>query len=340
MELLRIIAMFMILVIHANMIALQRPTSAELFSNSLATVTRYFIESFGIVGVNIFVMLSGWFLIKSRPKSFLSLFFQVLYFWGGGFLLFFLIGMSDFTSENVLEVFAFTKRDWFIKAYIVLMIIAPILNVFIQNSSEKLQRLVLIGFFLFSTFYGWMGGANRFFVDGYGPLLFVGLYLLSQYAHHAQMKTPPPPLIYRLLRFDRKYDFMVFCGCVIINTLIGILGLYYRKNIYGMVYAYTNPITIIAALYLLLFFSKIEMRNNRIVNILATGSFAVYLFHSQINIRPYFNKSVQYLYSLFDGVSCVAVVFVFLAFVYVISVAIDLPRLWMWNKLSKKFNIR
>ena len=82
-ELLRIVAMFMILVIHANMISLSRPTSAELIANPLATTTRYFIESLGIVGVDIFVLISGWFLINTRAKSFLSLFFQIMTLWGG-----------------------------------------------------------------------------------------------------------------------------------------------------------------------------------------------------------------------------------------------------------------
>lgn len=340
MELLRIIAMFMILVIHANMIALQRPTSAELISNPIATTTRYFIESFGIMGVNIFVMLSGWFLIKTRAKSFYSLVFQVVVLWGGCFLVFLLIGKTKLTVNNLFEIIAFTRWDWFIKAYIVLMIIAPILNTFVNCSSEKQQRILILGFFLFSITYGWVGGANRFFVDGYGPLLFIGIYLLSQYAHHALEKDSTPSTVCRLLSFDKKYDLLVFLTCVIINTTMGLYGLYMGKHIYGIVYAYTNPVTIIAALYLLLFFSKLKIEYNKIVNMLAAGSFAVYLLHSQVDIRPFFNKSVQFLYSSYNSISCVVMILVFLVLVYIASVAIDLPRLWMWNKLSEKYNIK
>lgn len=86
-EILRIIAMFMILVIHANMVSLTRPTLVDYESNPFAVVIRYFIESFGIVGVDIFVMISGWFLINTRAKSFLSLSFQILTLWGGHFWL-------------------------------------------------------------------------------------------------------------------------------------------------------------------------------------------------------------------------------------------------------------
>ena len=86
-ELLRIIAMFMILVIHANMVALPHPTTDDLVSLPLSTTTRYFIESFGIVGVDIFVLISGWFLINTIAKNFYSLFFQILTLWGGHFYL-------------------------------------------------------------------------------------------------------------------------------------------------------------------------------------------------------------------------------------------------------------
>ena len=329
----------MILVIHANMISLSRPTLTELFANPWATSIRYFIESLGIVGVDIFVLISGWFLINTRPKSFLSLFFQILTLWGGAFLLMLFAGKTNLTLKNILEVFMFTRWDWFVKAYVVLMIIAPALNTYIYNSSEKQQRYLLLGFFGFSSTYGWLGGANRFFVNGYGPLLFIGLYLLAQYVHHKVNDESTPILIRKCFSFDKKHDLLAFLVCIIINTLMGLGGLYAGSNIFGTVYAYTSPITIVAALYLLLFFSKLEIKPNKIVNALAAGSFAVYLLHSQVDIRPIFNKAVQYLFNSFDNACCILAIFTFLVLVYVVSVIIDTPRLWMWNKLSMKFNI-
>lgn len=99
-ELLRMIAMFMILVIHANMVSLPHPTTDDLLSNTIPTITRYFIESFGIVGVDIFVLISGWFLINTRAKSFYSFFFQILMLWGGVFFTYALHGeCATFSKE-------------------------------------------------------------------------------------------------------------------------------------------------------------------------------------------------------------------------------------------------
>lgn len=249
-------------------------------------------------------------------------------------------GNVQLSVKNVLEVLVFTRWDWFIKAYIVLMILAPVLNTYVKNSPKWLQRNVLIGFFVFQSTYGWIGGANRFFVNGYGPLLFVGLYLLAQYVHTTIKQPETPNRIFRLFNLDKKCDLIVFLGSIAVNTGLGVTGLYLGIDIFNKVYAYTNPFTIIAALYLLLFFSKINIKSSRIVNMLAAGSFAVYLMHSQVDIRPLFNRSVQYLYASFDNVTCILVLFVFLVLVYIISVVIDLPRLWMWNKLSNRFNIK
>ena len=258
---------------------------------------------------------------------------------GGVFCILLLLGKTDFSIKNILEVIAFTKRDWFIKAYVVLMIIAPVLNTFVKNSTEKHQRLVILGFFAFSSTYGWFGGANRFFVYGYGPLLFIGLYMLAQYAHQAQREESIPINVRRFFCLDKKYDIMIFAGCAILNTLIAVGGLIVSARIYNVVYAYTNPITIIGALYLLLFFSKLDVKSNKIVSMLATGSFAVYLLHSQVDLRPVFSSGVQYIYNSHNGVGCILFVFVYLVLVYFISVIIDLLRLWLWNILCKNNNI-
>ncbi len=64
------------------------------------------------------------------------------------------------------------------------MIIAPVLNAYTQNTEVRTQRYVMIAFFLFEAIFGWAMGGRRFFVDGYGPLHFIGLYLTAQYIHN------------------------------------------------------------------------------------------------------------------------------------------------------------
>lgn len=87
-ELLRNISMFLILVIHANFVALPHISYEEFVSNTTPSVVRFFIEAIGIVAVNIFVFISGWFGINTRKKSVLSFIYMVIFWlWGGVFCL-------------------------------------------------------------------------------------------------------------------------------------------------------------------------------------------------------------------------------------------------------------
>lgn len=335
-ELARILSMFMILVIHADMVSLAKPTSIDLSNNPFAVIARYLFESVGIVSVDVFVMISGWFLVKTKTRGVLSFIYQILFFWGGGYLVMLATHNAEFGIKEILNCFAFTNWDWFIKAYLVLFIISPILNIYIQNSDEKIQRQVLVWFFIFTCTLGWMGGASRFFVNGYGPLSFIGLYLLSNYARTAKDSTSNISTLSNLFRFNKYYDLLIFVSTVFANTVIGLFALKLNISLFDKIYAYINPLVIVGALYFLLFFSKININQNRLVNWLAASSFSVYLLHSQIDIRNIFTGIINSIYNANEGVVAIGNIFLFLVIVYLVSVLIDQIRILTWNLISKR----
>ena len=334
-ELARLLSMFFILVIHANMISLAKPDSLELSHNPISVVVRYLFESIGIVSVDVFVMISGWFLIKTRTKGVLSFIYQIVFLWGGGYIFMLLTNNAEFSIKGVLHCFAFTPWDWFIKAYLVLLIIAPILNSFIQNTSEKLQRTIIFWFFFFMCTYGWIGGAGRFFVDGYGPLSFIGLYLLSNYIRNINEFKTVPLRVKQVFNLNKYIDLLIFIISAILNTIIGVVSLKLDIPAYRFVYSYINPLVIIGAIYFLLFFSKLDIKQNSLINWLAASSFAVYLLHGQYDIRPFFTKYVQTIYDSNNGITVIILIGLYLALVYLLSAMIDQIRIFTWNKLSK-----
>ena len=290
-ELLRNISMFMILVIHANFVSLPKIGYEELMSNTVPSVTRFFIESLGIVAVNVFVFISGWFGIRTRPKSVYSFIYQILFFVGGGGVLFLLLGKAQFSISALLDVFQLSSKDWFIKSYFVLMIIAPVLNTFSKETEEKTQRYVVLSFFFFEAIFGWATGGRRFFVDGYGPLHFIGLYLTAQYIHNQLQSDTTPLCIKKIFQMPKWADLSISLLMAIVNTLLVVIGSIYlgkTETIRGLTFAYSNPLVIIGALYLLLFFSKIKMPYIKVINWLGASSFAVYLFHGQTTCNSLF----------------------------------------------------
>ena len=305
-ELLRNLAMFMVLVIHANFVSLPRPLTEALAAAPASTAFRYFVESLGIVCVDVFVLISGWFRVNTSLKSVLDFVFQVLFFWIGGYVVCLLLGKAEFSFDGILHCFAFTKWDWFIKAYLVLYIIAPILNAFVDKASERQHRNVLMAFLLFQSTYGWLGGA-RFFMNGYGPLSFIGLYLLAQYVRRVSGKGRKT-----LFDFPKHVDLIVYFVLAIINTVLPLVFLKAGRAVHNTIYAYINPLVIIGALYLLLFFSKLEIGSNKIINWFGASSFAVYLLHSQVDVRKMFTSVIVKLDSNNHGLSAVGLIFMFL----------------------------
>ena len=87
--------------------------------------------------------------------------------------------------------------NWFIKAYLGLYIIAPVLNAFVNNAEKKAFQKVLLSFFIFQTAYSWISGGAVFFEGGYSTMSFIGLYLLARYVklHQFSKNVLPPPFI-------------------------------------------------------------------------------------------------------------------------------------------------
>jgi len=73
MELLRLIAMFLILLVHADFWTLGAPTATECVNTTLDASLRVFFEQLSIASVNIFVCISGWFGIRPSFRGGLTI---------------------------------------------------------------------------------------------------------------------------------------------------------------------------------------------------------------------------------------------------------------------------
>lgn len=163
MELLRIIAMFLVLVVHADFFSLGAPTQIDVQQAPLSSFSKFFFESLSIVCVNVFILISGWFGINPKIKSISSFLFQCFFYLWGIYAFSLLMGYVSFSLRGIAECFFLLKWDWFIKAYLVLYIVSPILNAFVEHSTKKQFSIILVAFFSFQTIYAWgTSGAEDF----------------------------------------------------------------------------------------------------------------------------------------------------------------------------------
>lgn len=320
-ELLRILAMFLVLVVHADFFSLDGPTLQDFQDNPLSSFTRTFFEAVSIVCVNVFILISGWFGIKPTMKGFCNFIFQCAFFLFSIYLTLLILGQTTLTLKGIAGCFCLTPLNWFIKAYSALYILSPVLNAFVEKASKKQLKYMLIAFFVFQTIWGWSGAA-KFVAQGYSTFSFIGLYLLARYIRLFGNKVLT------------NWGGVIYIVSILLNTIV-----YYfakRYNIPIPVFEYVNPLVIIGALGLLLWFSKKQVNTNRFINWVAKSSFAVFLLHTNPNIvLDYYRPLIKFIYQSFSGIGCLLVIFGISILIFIIAILLDQPRKWLWRPISK-----
>lgn len=326
MELFRLLAMFLVLVVHADFFSLGSPTNSEMLEMPLSSFARLFFESLSIGCVNMFVLLSGWYGIRPKFISFCNFIFQCAFFLFGIYAFCLLFHLSELNIQGIMGCLLLLKWNWFIKAYLLLYILSPVLNFFVEYSTQKQYRNVLICFFVFQSIFSWIVNAAVFFESGYSTISFIGLYLLARY--FAKYNNT-------MVQYDKKVYLFIFLIMTFIGTITSYLfGRFGIPYLPGLIFRYDSPVVIMASLSLLIYFSKLHL-NNRLINWMAASSFAVFLLHTNPNLcEQFFVPTVQTIYQQCDGVLCLFNICVFLLVIYVLAILLDQVRKITWHRLE------
>jgi len=167
-ELLRIVAMIMIIFHHIGYYSGFSYDSGSIGVNRLFT---QFITYGGHVGVDIFVLIGGYFMVSSQTLKLakvIKLWMSMMFY----SLLGLLIGVSLFGKALSLKavgiaLIPFLYKQWpFASAYLVLMILSPFINMLIVKMDRKQYRLLLIFMLMLwsaiPTFTTFDGGSNYY----------------------------------------------------------------------------------------------------------------------------------------------------------------------------------
>ncbi len=324
MELLRIVAMLLIMTVHASYRALPHPTPASIEADALSGFLQLLTQSFSVVGVNVFVMLSGWYAIRPRLVRFSELVFQLLFF---GVLC---LGIEYCVSgqlppKAITTLFMLNDGNyWFIKVYIALYILAPVLNTFAESATRRQLATVLLCFFGFQWVFGWVFEATAWLRAGYSLPSFMGLYLLARYMS-----------IYRpaWTRLSSKADLLVYTAVCLMVAIASFL-LKWHLNLGGVLFFYNSPTVIVAATFLLLFFSKLHI-SSRLINWVAASALAIYLTHSSSFLAKYYDGTIQAWHGQLSRPAFLLSVVLLIAAVFVGSILLDKLRLLLLQQLQR-----
>ena len=337
-ELLRIISIFLILVTHADFWALGEPTSFEIADNFVPSFTRVFFESLSIICIDIFVLISGWFSIRASLKTIVKLLFQVYFLLLIIFFIYILLGWDTINLRSISECFIFGHEFWFIKAYLGLLILSPVLNAFVSIVPKRVLQVVLVSFYLYQCIYGWITPGAWFLHYGYSVTSFAGLYLLARYVRLYIIEKPLEIKWGGQKCNIKSLYLLVFIGLTLLNTVLYIAG--YYLPIVGLqlrtrVFAISSPLVILQSLALLLYFYKIELKYNPIINFIAASSFSVFILQSSQDAILY-KDIVNNIYINNNGIICLLLILLVIIGYFVVGVLLDQLRKLLWDWIEPK----
>lgn len=334
-ELLRIVAMLLVLVVHADYLSLGRPSSAEMAAFPLPSLCRVFFQSLAIICVNVFVLISGWFQIRPSVKGGVNFLFQCLYMSVIVMVGCFLFGIIKFENTKDLlkllsqEIFFNYGGFWFIKAYLVLYILSPILNTFLRHAGKRTVLVTLICFYVLQSVWSPLHHFKTGFYDaGYSPLSFMGLYLLANTVRRYYSD------------YKMKQACYFFFVPLILMVIITSLSYYENVNVPYDMFAYSNPLVVCESLGLLMIFACIRIKTNKMINWVSASAFGVYLFHINPLVLPVYLKLIKDIYSNTHSlVTLLSIAGVILG-VFILSILLDQPRKALWRYICRKISFR
>lgn len=326
MELLRLLAMFMVLVYHADFLSLGVPKMdfAMNASQWIDSSLRFLIQSACVVCVNVFVMLSGWFGIRPKLDRLISFLFQVTFFTIVGIFVNVMLGGRHLCFDDLKNLFMLNDNLWFPKSYLLLYLFSPVLNAFVERTSKRHFRILLIGIIAFQMVYGWLSRGVAWYMGGYSCIFFMELYLLARYVR----------LHVDYLHYSKKFIILSYAICCVVIACIWMCLMAKNIDVTRFLNVYTQPFAILGALLLLMLFSKFNYQSKKI-NKIAGSCFAVYLFHCAPNMLQHFSYAIANLHDESNLFMFIFYALLLIVAVYSVAILLDQVRIWIWNMVHQ-----
>lgn len=332
-ELLRILAMLFVVLSHYSVHGQLQIADVSLTFNKLLLN----LAKTGGLGVDIFVIISSYFLVSSslKLKKILKLIFQVFFYSVIIYLLCVISGLQTFEVKEFIRCLlpSTTNQYWFFTVYLVLYLIHPFLNKFIENIKQK-QHFIVIIFcvFIWSIVPTFLDEYNFY---GNELALFVMLYFLGSYIRLYPLNAKKEKTLGILLIIIGTLTSLMFMALV---RLLPFLNINHLGN--------TSIFVIFIAVGLFMIFKNLNIGTSSVVNNIAMCTFGVYLIHDNNYIRTLLWNNLlpneaykDSPYLILHMIACVLIVYVVCTIIEYLRIHLfEAPLFKILDKPIEKFN--
>ncbi|MBE5893602.1 MAG: acyltransferase [Lachnospiraceae bacterium] len=290
LELLRCIAMMMVIVLHYLG---KSELLVDLTEESLGSVgtAAWFLESFCIVAVNAYMLISGYFLCMSTYKvsRLIKLYLQVWFYSVGVGVLAIATGIFPRQEVTIHDLLTFVfpvsmEHYWFITAYVFLYILLPFMGGALRRMTKG-QMQIALGTLLavFCVLKSVLLVRLEKDLQGYDCLWYLCVFVTAAYLRRFGL-----PFLQKM-----KNSLLLYVGgCVAVFGLtMGLRQVYLRTGSLdrilgiGMEYNHVLPFLAAVGLFGLFALLKVGERAGTFINKIAPYTLGVYLLHEHIGLR-------------------------------------------------------
>ncbi|MBO4981056.1 MAG: acyltransferase [Lachnospiraceae bacterium] len=330
LELLRCLAMMMVVVLHflgkGNVLPdLMEP---QLGGTGMAA---WLLECFCIVAVNLYMMISGYFLCTSsfKPSRLLQLWLQVWVYSVGVGLLSCFLGIypaEEFSFHYLLTLVLPISMGhyWFLTAYVFLYLLLPLFGKTVQEMSKKQMQVVLgLLLFTFCILKSVLPARLEMDAKGYDCLWYLCVFLTAAYIRRFGAG---------ILQKKAGCTVLYLAGVLaVFGGTMGLRQIYLRmgslEHIMKICIEYNHILPLAASVGLFGWFLKLRVPEKITgpVNKIAPYTLGVYLLHENLGVRYAWQKwfgaeRIDSLVSLVGRTLLAAVT------VFVVGILIDMLR--------------
>lgn len=257
-ELLRLIAQYMIVAYHILLFwfVLDGPNPQPIFEALWIPLH---------IGVILYVLISGYFGIRFSIKGLMRILAQLLVYGLGLYLL------NHFIYGDPIKIkqlfFVSNTPYWFIRTYLFLYLLAPMVNKTIANISLTTRIVMLVVLSWISCWTGLMG-FDASMHEGYNVLHFVFLYLIGNtlYTYRDKFNSVPTYLVLSL------YLIGAIGGVLTVNAMSN------NSLLFNVLFQYNSLVLIFNAVLFFMLFMRMHFQS-RSINYMASSCLAIYLLH-------------------------------------------------------------
>lgn len=340
LDILRITSMLMILVLHYL-------GKGQLLNDEnvdgINYYLFYFMESFAIVAVNCYVLISGYFLVESKFKlsKVAKIWGETIFYSISIYILIIIANAEKFNLKDAIKSFfpIITNQYWFVYIYIVLYLLTPFINKLVQVLNKKEYKKMLIILFTFFSLTSFL--PSQMLLDrtgGYSIIWFVFLYLVAGYIRiHVDIEQ---------IKKDRKKYLYNYIILSIITTIIiqiaqkvvTVLNIQYPSDKF---WNYNMPLVFISSVCLFLYCVNIEINGlkiKRLILNIAPLTFAVYIIHEQPVFSRILYKKILHTDICYHNPYGIFCVIISVLIVFMICISIEYIRVKMLKTIKEYVN--